>query len=123
MAEAPPSTQPSLRAEHDDLARRLESRPSVDLARGGFARGFAGILSLGLGGALLWDRYDKLDLSDPGPSHPAPYLSGAGVAAALGVFLVARGVVVLLRSRRMAREEAALFARLLELRRLLEIDA
>jgi hypothetical protein len=124
MAEAPRSSQATLRAEHDDLARRLESRPSVDVARNGFVSLFGGILALGVGWALGWDRYDKLDPSDLGLAHPVGlFLTGAVVAAAVGVALVVRGVLVLRRSRRVASEEAALFRRLLELRRLMEIDA
>lgn len=122
MAETPPSSLASLRVEHDDLARRLESRPSVDLARNGFVQVFAGLVAAGVAWALLWDRH-KLDPSDPGLSHPDLFLAGAVVAAVLGVGLMVRGAIVLRRSRRMAREESALFARLLELRRLLEIDA
>jgi len=51
------------------------------------------------------------------------FLAGSAAAALLGVVLGARGVLVLRRSRHLARGEAALFARLLELRRLLELDA
>ncbi len=123
MADARPSDHASLRVEHDDLARRLESRPSVDLARNGLVLLFVGLVSAGLAWALLWDRYDKLDPTDPGLAHPILFLTGSAVAALLGLVLVIRGVVVLRRSRRLARDEAALFARLRELRRLLELDA
>ncbi len=120
---ADPIPQGSLRSEHDDLARRLEVRASVDLARHGFVVLFGGLLFLGVSWALVWDRYDKLDASDPGLAHPTLFLGGALFAAVAGLVLVARSVLVLRRSRRLAREEAALFQRLLELRRRLEIDA
>jgi hypothetical protein len=122
MVEALPRDQASLRVEHDDLARRLEIRPSVDLARGGFVRLFAGLVALGLAWALLWDRYDKLDPSDVGLSHPVLFMTGCSLAGLLGAVLVVLAAVALRRSRRLARDEAALFTRLLELRRLLEID-
>ncbi len=122
MADAPPSEQASLRLEHDDLARRLEVRPSVDVARNGFVLVFIGLIAALMSWALLWDRYDKLDPTDPGLAHPVLFLTGSGLAAALGVILIARGVIALRRSRRMAGQEAALFARLRELRRLREID-
>jgi hypothetical protein len=122
MADGAPTAQDSLRSEHDGLARLLEARASVDVARNGFVVLFGGILFVGVGWALVWDRYDRLDLSDPGLSHPIAFLTGAAVAALAGLVLIARGALVLRRSRRMAREEAVLFRRLLELRRLLGID-
>ena len=123
MADASSGDQSSLRVEHDDLARRLEARPSVDVARNAFVALFAGLVATGISWALLWDRYDKLDPSDPGLAHPVLFLAGSAVAGVLGVALLLRGALTLRRSRRMAHEEAALFDRLLELRRLLEIDA
>jgi hypothetical protein len=117
------TTQGSLRSEHDDLTRQLESRASVGVARNGFVVLVGGILALGVGWALVWDRYEQGDPSDPGLANPILFLAGALVAAIVGVVLIVRGAQVLRRSRRMAREEAVLFHRLLELRRLLEIDA
>ncbi len=123
MADASPGDRSSLRAEHDDLAARLEARPSVDVARNGFVALFAGLVAAGIAWALLWDRYDKLDPSDLGLAHPVLFTTASAVAGALGAALLLGGALTLRRSRRMARAEAALFARLLELRRLLEIDA
>jgi hypothetical protein len=123
MGERAPTTQGSLRSEHDALARMLEARASVEVARNAFVVLFSGILFVGVGWALVWDRYDKLDPTDPGLAHPIAYLTGAAVAAIAGLVLFARGILVLRRSRRMAREEAVLFHRLLELRRILGIDA
>ncbi len=123
MADAPPSDQASLRLEHDELARRLEVRPSVDVARSGFVWLAAGLMSVALSWALFWDRWDKLDPTDLGVRFPVAYMAASAIALVLGLVLLIRATVVLRRSRRMAREEAALFARLRELRRLLEIDA
>ncbi len=120
---APGSSPSSLRSEHDDLARRLEARPSVDVARNGLVVLAGGLLALGVAWALLWDRYDKRDPSDLGLAHPVLFLTSAAIGAAVGAVLVVRGALALRRSRRLAREEAVLFRRLLELRRLLEIDA
>ncbi len=122
MADASPGDEASLRLEHDSLARRLEVRPSVDTARNGFVWGFAGLMSVALSWALLWDRWDKVDPTDLGVRYPVAYLTVSAVALALGVALLVRAGAVLRRSRRMARDEAALFARLCELRRLLGID-
>ncbi len=123
MADAPSADRASLRVEHDDLARRLEARASVDVARRGFVALFAGLVAAGIAWAMLWDRYDKLDPSDPGLAHPVLFMTGSVVAGVLGAALLLRGALTLRRSRRMARAEAVLFIRLLELRRLLEIDA
>jgi len=123
MADAPPSDHASLRRELDDLARRLEVRPSVDVARNGFVLLFVGLLSVGISWALFWDRWDRLDPTDPGVRHPTVFMTASGLVLVLGAILLVRSAVVLRRSRRMAREEAALFTRLRELRRLLEIDA
>jgi hypothetical protein len=122
MSDAPPSDHGSLRLEHDDLARRLEIRPSVDVARNGFVVLFVGLVSIGLSWALIWDRYDKLDPSDPGRAHPVLFITASVLAGLLGAVLALRGALMLRRSRRMARDEAALFARLRKLRRLLELD-
>lgn len=115
--------QASLRVEHDALARRLETRPSVDVARNGFVLVFLGLVAAGICWALLRDRYDPVSSSDLGRAHPVVVVTGSAIAALVGAALIARGAVALRRSRRMAREEAVLFARLRELRRLLEIDA
>ncbi len=123
MPDLPPATQGSLRSEHDDLARLLEARASVDVARNGIVVLVGGILAVGVAWALLWDRYDKLDPTDPGLTHPVLFLAGAALGAVVGLVLIVRGALVIRRSRRLAREEAVLFRRLLELRRLLEIDA
>lgn len=123
MADARPSDPTLLRLEHDDLARRLAVRPSVDVARNAFVLIFVGgPIAGGISWALLWDRYDKLDPSDLGLAHPVLFLTCAVLAGVLGAILIVRGVLALRRSRRMARAEAALFARLRELRRLLGID-
>ncbi len=123
MPDPSPTPQRSLRSEHDDLARLLATRASVDVARNGIVVLVGGILAVGVAWALLWDRYDKLDPTDPGLAHPVLFLAGAALGAVVGLVLIVRGALVIRRSRRLAREEAVLFRRLLELRRLLEIDA
>jgi hypothetical protein len=122
MSDAPQVPDPSaLRAEHDALAARLESRSSVDEARKGLVMTFLAILGVGTCGALAWDRYGPLR---PGFVRVLPpggpfFLILAGVITAT-VAAIATGV--LLRARRLGREEAVLATRMLELRRVLELE-
>ena len=53
-------TAASLRVEHDDLARRLEIRPSIDELRRGLIRLFVGLIATGLTVKLGWDRWGVL---------------------------------------------------------------
>ena len=122
MSDAPQARDvPALRAEHDALAARLESRPSVDEARKGLIVAFLAVLGAGTCGALAWDRYGPLR---PGfvrtlpPGGPFFLLLAGVITATLAVI----ATVVLVRARRLNRVEAALAARMLELRRELELE-
>jgi len=112
----------SLVAEHRALAERLASRASVDVARRGIVLLFLGVVVAGLACALFWDRLgrppSKAILAHPVLSGTNPFAVGAVALA-----LCALGGRALVRARRMALAEAAQFARLLRLRRALEIDA
>jgi len=118
---APPGA--GLREEHDLLARRLESRASVDLALRGILLAAGGVLALGIAASLAWNRWGyRPEGQPPGGAFPALSAAGAAAFALLAAVLLAVGAASLRRSRHLAREEAALFARLRELRRALEID-
>lgn len=121
MPEARSQPKDTLRLEHDELARRLESRPSVEVARRGLALGFGGLMAFGIGWALYTYRYGTVP-SELAVRYPAALVAAAIVACTASALLLARAILVLRRSRRMAREEAALFARLRELRRTLGLD-
>ena len=124
MGEAgTPAGSAALRQEHDRLAQRLEARASVDVALRGILLVAGGALALGIAAALAWNRWGYAPPGQP-PGGPVPWLSACGAlaCAALAALLLATGAGKLRRSRRLAREEATLFARLLELRRALEID-
>jgi hypothetical protein len=118
-----PRADAALREEHDQLARRLEVRASVDLALRALLRLAGGVLALGVAAALAWNRWGyRPEGSGPGPAAAAFNAAGAVIFGATAISLLALGAVRLRRSRLLAREEAALFARLRELRRALEID-
>jgi hypothetical protein len=120
-----PSSRPdpvALRAEHDALAGRLAARSSVDAARKGLILAFVGLIALGTSGALAWDHWGP---PRPGevkvvmPGRPLFFL----VALVVGLGIATWSAVILRRSARIAREEAALFRRLQELRGALGLDA
>jgi hypothetical protein len=119
--EANPSSQ-ALRAEHDALAGRLAARASVDVLRLAVVLGALGILSGGVCWAVLWDRYGPHP-TDLVQEHTALFHAGYLAAGVVAVTLFVLSGVTLARSRRMAREEDALFARLRDLRRALGIDS
>lgn len=122
MAHAPTDPRTAaLRAEHDDLARRLEARASVDLARRGLVLLAVAFVSTGICWAFLWDRYAKVP-SDLVQAHPGWFTTGYVVTGLLAAILWVAGAVALARRSRLARDEAALFSRLQELRRRLELD-
>jgi hypothetical protein len=111
----------ALRAEHDDLARRLEARASVDEARRGLTLVFLALVSTGVSWAFLWDRFAKAP-SRAVVEHPGWFTIGYWAAGVVAAVLWLAGAVALVRRRRLARDEAALFSRLQELRRKLELD-
>ncbi|HVO21330.1 MAG TPA: hypothetical protein VMU15_18860 [Anaeromyxobacter sp.] len=124
MGEArTPADSAALREEHDLLAKRLEARASVDLALRGILWAAGGALAVGIAAALAWNRWGYAPPGQP-PGGSVPWLSASGALAfaALAALLLATGALKLRHSRRLAREEATLFARLRELRRALEID-
>jgi heme exporter protein D len=111
----------ALRAEHDDLARRLAIRQSVDEARRALYRLFFGLLSVGLTVKLAWDRYGVLK---PGVVRKA--LKGPPLflwlATAIAVVLLVLAIRSFRRTRRLQREEDALYARYRALRETLRLD-
>jgi hypothetical protein len=121
MSAAHPQDQVALRAEHDELARRLEIRTSVDHAKKGLIRIFVGLLSTGLSIRLAWDRWGPLK-----PGHvrrlTGKYPLFLYLAGAVAVILLVLGIASLLRARRLGREEDRLFSRFRQLRAELGID-
>jgi hypothetical protein len=105
-----------LRAEHDELARRLACRPSIDEARRASYSGFAAFVAAGVTGKLAFDRWFA----------PFPKRDGAPVfffaALVVAAVLVALTATWALRARRHMRGEDAAFARLRELRDALGLD-
>jgi hypothetical protein len=111
----------ALRAEHDDLARRLAVRRSVDHIRAALYQLFFGLLSVGLSVKLAWDRWGV-----PAPGvvrrlHRGPPLFLLA-AAAVALVLLGLAIRALLRARRARREEDALFARFREVRAALGLE-
>jgi hypothetical protein len=111
----------ALRAEHDDLARRLEIRRSVDVVRRALYQLFFGLLSVGLTVKLAWDRWGTLAPGAVRKVHRGPplFLWLAGAAAFCLLVLAVRSFV---RTRRLQREEDALYARYRALRLALRLD-
>lgn len=108
----------ALRAEHDDLARRLAARRSIDLMRRGIWAAFLLVVTGGLSAKLAWDRWCS---THPRAFKGPPVLFFLALLAALGCLAVAGAAF--LRARRLMRQEDRDFARLLELRRRLELES
>ncbi len=124
MTAATPSggaASATLRAEHDELARRLEIRASIDHLRRGLVLLFVGLISMGVTVKLGFDRYGVLK---PGVVRRAltgrPLFLWIATAATIALLVAALGA--LLRARRLGREEDRLFVRFRELRGLLGLD-
>jgi hypothetical protein len=115
-----PALADARREEHDALARRLETRASVDELKRGLMRLFLGLISVGLTVKLAWDRWGVLK---PGVVRtlrgPPVFL---WIATAAAIVLLALAVWALVRARRLAREEDRLFARFREIRAALRLD-
>jgi hypothetical protein len=103
------------RAEHDDLARQLEVRVSVDFLRRGLIQVFVGLIGTGFAVKLAWDRWGRLPPGVQRVTHPGQPLF-LWVATAFTIVLLLLGIGSLLRARRLARQEERLFARFRELR-------
>jgi heme exporter protein D len=116
-----PRALEAARAEHDDLARKLEVRVSVDFARRGLLQVFVGLIATGFAVKLGWDRWGPLPPEIARRHQPGPPVF-LWIAVAVTIVLLALGIRSLLRSRRLAREEDRLFARLKELRAALGLD-
>jgi hypothetical protein len=111
----------ALRAEHDDLARRLEIRRSVDEARKALYQIFFGLLSVGLTVKLAWDRWGVLRPGVVRKAHEGPPLF-LWMATAASLVLLVLAIRSFLRVRRLQREEDALYARYRALRETLGVD-
>jgi hypothetical protein len=118
----PSPTPEALRAEYDVLARRLAVRGSVDVARRGLYQVFFGLLAAGLSVKLGWDRFGVLSAGVVRKTHPGPPLF-LWIATIVTVVLLLLAIHSLVRSRRLARKEDALFLRYRALRATLGLDA
>lgn len=119
--EVPPGDPAALRAEHDALARELEIRRSIDVARRGAYLIFGGLIAAGASIALAWDRWGKLrpGLVRKVAKGPPVFLY---VATAAAVILLLLAIRAFARARRLMREEDARFERLRALRDALRLD-
>jgi hypothetical protein len=110
----------ALRAEHDRIAEEIGTRVSVDHVQNGGVLAFFSFISVGLTVKLGWDRWGWLPAGKPPPPPGIPlwFLS----AMALAVVLIGFTVREFLRARVLRAVEAEKFARLLALRRELELD-
>jgi hypothetical protein len=110
-----PAARDALRAEHDALARRLSVRTSIDEVRKGLYLVFLGLLSVGLSVKLAWDRWGTLRPGVVRKLHTGPPLF-LWMATAAALVLLVLAIRHLARSRRLRREEDALFARYRQIR-------
>jgi heme exporter protein D len=111
----------ALRAEHDDLARRLEVRRSIDAVRRALYQLFFGLLSSGLSVKLAWDRFGVLKPGVVRKLHRGPPLF-LWLATAATIVLLVLAIRSFLRARRLQREEDAQYARYRALRAALGLD-
>jgi hypothetical protein len=127
MSPTDPSTSPAaapddaLRAEHDALAQRLAVRRSIDEARKALYEVFFGLLAVGLTVKLSFDRWGPLKPGVVRKLHRGPPLF-LWIAAVVAIVLLVLALRGLLRSRRLMREEDALFARYRAVRATLRLD-
>lgn len=107
----------TLRAEHDQLARRLTIRRSIDHVRRGAYAAFACFVTSGLTVKFAWDRWGPL----PKKIFRGPPLLffGALALALVSLAIAARAFVL---ARREMRVEDRDFARLRELRTRLGLE-
>lgn len=114
------SDDAALRAEHDELAKKLGTRRSIDELRGAAYSGFAAALSLGLTAKVSWDRWGWSKLPKPPPRGRYPVLPI--LAFLLFATLLALTIRYVRRARARGAEEALLITRFEELRRELRLD-
>jgi hypothetical protein len=110
----------ALRAEHDRIAEEIGTRLSVDHVQNGGVLAFFSFICVGLTVKLAWDRWGWLPVNKPPPPPGIPlwFLMALVLAAVLIGFTVRE----FLRARVLRAVEAEKFARLLVLRRELELD-
>ncbi len=116
MSDARAGTE-SRRVEHDELARRLAARRSIDHVRRGSYAAFLLVVTGGLAGKIAWDRWWS---THPRAFKGPPVLFFLALAAALACLAV--GASAFARARRLMHEEDRDFARLQALRHELELD-
>jgi hypothetical protein len=116
-----PKSAEAARAEHDELARRLEVRVSVDFLRRGLIQVFLGLIATGFAVKLGWDKWGPFPPGVVRRYQPAPPVF-MWIATAVTIVLLVLGIRSLVRARRLAREEDRLFARFRELRAALGLD-
>ncbi len=114
------SDDAALRAEHDELAKKLGVRRSIDELRAAAYAGFATVIALGLTGKVSWDRWGWIRLPKPPPKGRYPILPL--LAFVLFVVLLTLTVRYVRRARVHREEEQRLIARFEELRRTLRLD-
>ncbi len=113
------------RGELDVIARRLESRRSIDFVKRGALQGFAALIAFGFAARLAWDRWAfARGWTRRPPSKPPTSALPLFFVASLAVFLVLVVLAVrsIRRSRALMRDEDADFARLRALRARLGLD-
>jgi hypothetical protein len=124
MSPEPISTAPdapALRAEHDALAKRLEARRSIDEVRKALYELFFGLISAGLAVKLAFDRWGPPKPGVVRKIHTGPPLFFY-LALAVTIVVLLLAIRGFLRTRRLMREEDALFARYRTLRATLGLD-
>jgi hypothetical protein len=104
----------ALRAEHDELARRLEIRVSIDELRKGLIRLFLGLIAVGLTVRLAWDHWGTLPAGIVRKYRGPPVFMW--IATGVAILLLLLALRALVRARRLARDEDRLFARYRQLR-------
>ncbi len=115
----PPEEQ-ALRSEHDELARRVATRRSIDDVRRGAYAAFAFFIATGLTIKFAWDRWGWGPKPARAPGrYPLLFLGALVLAVALAWVAVS----AFRKARALMRTEDRDFARLREIRARLGIDA
>ena len=115
-----PGEEQALRSEHDELARRVATRRSIDDVRRGAYATFAFVVATGLTVKFAWDRWGWGPKPARAPGrYPLLFLGALVLAIALAWVAVA----AFRKARRLMRVEDRDFARLREIRDRLGMDA